>query len=250
MPRLFLKLTSRPPSIARYSSIQLSELGRCEENGNPQASKRYSNPGSLDCESVILLLSHYTPLLSIEGSVAEQDSPLTVKLLRGSPRPCSGFARNPKNEPLSQSTKYRFRHVLICSPAQQIQQSQYLWKFDCSHFLGEILNITFADFFSNSNVAYIYQGWDQLKNISILINKSHKLLMTKSRFVCILFHLMLGITLNDFRWDDENLSSGWKTNAAHTITKAVHTAQQTSHGNKRQHTWWIYQCSACGSYRC
>ena len=47
-----------PPSIARYSFIQLSEL-RCRgENGNAQifgnGSKGDSNPGYLDCDSGIL----------------------------------------------------------------------------------------------------------------------------------------------------------------------------------------------------
>ena len=57
-------LTFPPLSIARYSFIQLSRLRRREVKENAQTSKRYqrgSNPGSLDCESGILPLSHRAP---------------------------------------------------------------------------------------------------------------------------------------------------------------------------------------------
>ena len=57
-------LTFPPPSISRYSFIQLSELGRRRENENAQTSKRSqidSNPDSIDCESGILSLSHRAP---------------------------------------------------------------------------------------------------------------------------------------------------------------------------------------------
>ena len=63
-------------SIARYSFIQLSELGRHAENESAQASEKnsegHSNPGSLDCESDILPLSYFAPhkvtLYTIEAS--------------------------------------------------------------------------------------------------------------------------------------------------------------------------------------
>ena len=53
--------TVPPLSIARYSLIQLTELGRCGENENSQPKLRNgnrgdSNPGSLDGESGILPL--------------------------------------------------------------------------------------------------------------------------------------------------------------------------------------------------
>ena len=61
--REYYSLTFPPLSIARYSFIQPSELGRHGENENTQASKRQqredSNPGSLDCESGILPLSYH-----------------------------------------------------------------------------------------------------------------------------------------------------------------------------------------------
>ena len=64
-------LTFPPLSIARYSFIQLSRLRRREVKENDQTSKRYqrgfdSNPGSLDCESGILPLSHRAPLNYID----------------------------------------------------------------------------------------------------------------------------------------------------------------------------------------
>ena len=63
-------------SIARYSFIQLSELGRHAENESAQASGKnsegHSNPGSLDCEFDILPLSYFAPhkvtLYTIEAS--------------------------------------------------------------------------------------------------------------------------------------------------------------------------------------
>ncbi len=67
-------LTSPPLSIARYSFIQLSQLGRqWRQRKCPifeTVAKGDSNPGSLDCESGILLLSYRwgnygtTPLIS------------------------------------------------------------------------------------------------------------------------------------------------------------------------------------------
>ena len=55
-----------PLSIARYSFIQLSELGRqWRERKCPifeTVTKRRSNQGSLDCESGILPLSYRAPL--------------------------------------------------------------------------------------------------------------------------------------------------------------------------------------------
>ena len=58
-------LTFPPLSIARYSFIQLRELG-CQwiERNCPifeTVAKGDSNPGSLDCESVILPLSYRAP---------------------------------------------------------------------------------------------------------------------------------------------------------------------------------------------
>ena len=54
-----------PLSVARYSFIQLIELGHRGENENYQSLKWYqtgdSNPGSLVCESGILLLSYHAP---------------------------------------------------------------------------------------------------------------------------------------------------------------------------------------------
>ena len=58
-------LTFPPLSIARYSFIQLSQLGRqWRERKFPlyeTVAERDSNPGSLDCESGILPLSYRTP---------------------------------------------------------------------------------------------------------------------------------------------------------------------------------------------
>ena len=54
-------LTFPTLSIARHSFIQLNGLKRREENENAQTSNGNqgdSNPGSLDCESVILTLSY------------------------------------------------------------------------------------------------------------------------------------------------------------------------------------------------
>ena len=57
--------TFPPLSIARYSFIQLSQLGRqWRERKCPifdMVAKRDSNPGSLDCESGILPLSYRAP---------------------------------------------------------------------------------------------------------------------------------------------------------------------------------------------
>ena len=59
-------LACPPLSIARYSFIQLSQLGRqWRERKCPifkTLAKRDSNPGSLDCESGILPLSYCAPL--------------------------------------------------------------------------------------------------------------------------------------------------------------------------------------------
>ena len=59
-------LTFPPLSIARYSFIQLSQLGRqWRERKCPifeTVAKEDSNPGSLDCESGILPLSYHAPL--------------------------------------------------------------------------------------------------------------------------------------------------------------------------------------------
>ena len=59
-------LTCPPLSIARYSFIQLSQLGpQWRERKCPifeTVAKGDSNPGSLDCESGILPLSYRTPL--------------------------------------------------------------------------------------------------------------------------------------------------------------------------------------------
>ena len=59
-------LTCPPLSIARYSFIQLSQLGRkWRERKCPifeTVAKGDSNPGSLDCESGILPLSYRAPL--------------------------------------------------------------------------------------------------------------------------------------------------------------------------------------------
>ena len=61
-------LTCQPLSIARYSFIQLSQLGRqWRERKCPifeTVAKRDSNPGSLDCESGILPLSYRAPDLT------------------------------------------------------------------------------------------------------------------------------------------------------------------------------------------
>ena len=58
-------LTFPPLSLARYSFIQLSQLGRqWRERKYPifeTVAKGDSNPGSLDCESGILPLSHRAP---------------------------------------------------------------------------------------------------------------------------------------------------------------------------------------------
>ena len=61
----YYSLTFPLPSIATYSSIQLSELGHRGENENDQASKqqrRDSNAGSLECMPGILPLSYRAPL--------------------------------------------------------------------------------------------------------------------------------------------------------------------------------------------
>ena len=52
------------PSIARYSFIQLSELGIMERTKMPKLQKGDSSPGSLDCESGILPLSYCGPFVS------------------------------------------------------------------------------------------------------------------------------------------------------------------------------------------
>ena len=61
-------LTYPPLSIARYSFIQLSQLGpQWIERKCPifeTVSKGDSNPGSLDCESGILPLSYRAPFLT------------------------------------------------------------------------------------------------------------------------------------------------------------------------------------------
>ena len=58
-------LTFSPLSIARYSFIQLSQLGRqWRERKYPifeTVAKEDSNPGSLDCESGILPMSYCAP---------------------------------------------------------------------------------------------------------------------------------------------------------------------------------------------
>ena len=62
-------LTCPPLSTARYSFIQLSQLGcQWRERKCPifeMVEKRDSNPDSLDCESGILPLSHRAPLVSL-----------------------------------------------------------------------------------------------------------------------------------------------------------------------------------------
>ena len=59
-------LTCPPPSIARHSFIQLSQLGRQWRERKCQifetVAKGDSTPGSLDCESGILPLSYRAPL--------------------------------------------------------------------------------------------------------------------------------------------------------------------------------------------
>ena len=58
-------LTFPPLSIARYSFIQLSQLGRQWRDRKcaifENVAKGDSNPGSLDCESGILPLSYHAP---------------------------------------------------------------------------------------------------------------------------------------------------------------------------------------------
>ena len=58
-------LTFSSLCLARYSFIQLSELGHHRENKNAQTSKRYqkgySNPGTLVCELGILPLNYRAP---------------------------------------------------------------------------------------------------------------------------------------------------------------------------------------------
>ena len=61
-------LTFWPLSIAKYSFIQLSQLGRQWGEKCPifeTVGKGDSNPGSLDCESGILPLSYRAPQLSL-----------------------------------------------------------------------------------------------------------------------------------------------------------------------------------------
>ena len=62
--------------------MQLSELGRRGENENAQTSKdskgEDSNPGSLDCESGILLLSYRAPP-SEDGAMYDGESQFVVK---------------------------------------------------------------------------------------------------------------------------------------------------------------------------
>ena len=56
--------TYTPLSIAWYSFIQLSELGHRGENENAQTSKRQQRgfePGSVECESGVILLSYRAP---------------------------------------------------------------------------------------------------------------------------------------------------------------------------------------------
>ena len=56
-------LTCAPLSIARYSFIQLSQIGRRGEEEMPTLLNGIKgNPGSLDCESGILPLSYSAPL--------------------------------------------------------------------------------------------------------------------------------------------------------------------------------------------
>ena len=65
-------LTFSPLSIARYTFIQLSQLGhQWRERKCPileTAAKGDSNPGSLDCESGILPLSYRAPFVCIATS--------------------------------------------------------------------------------------------------------------------------------------------------------------------------------------
>lgn len=46
--------------------------------------------------------------------------PLTVKLFKGSSKPCSGLLLNPMRAPLSNKIKYLGRQFLICSPKTTI----------------------------------------------------------------------------------------------------------------------------------
>ena len=63
-------LTCPPPSIARYSFIQLSQLGpQWRERKCPifeTVANGDSNPGSLDCESGILPLSYRAPYRMVQ----------------------------------------------------------------------------------------------------------------------------------------------------------------------------------------
>ena len=100
-----------PPSIARYSFIQLSELGRRVEKENAQASKQYQRGFALGVSR--LRVRHSTDVSNIfaihikilHNKVGDNELPVHM---RSTPIPLPSSSSNPRNSEVSH-TRYLCR---------------------------------------------------------------------------------------------------------------------------------------------